>query len=255
MRLPDTHIHEHDPCLQCGYSLHSLAHGQSCPECGKPVGQSRKERRMARRRGQAQSAMLKKMKRWAYNAIAVVGFTVGMTIFILELSTLRVSCRDFCPQTFHVRERTWHEVPFARWKMTGETVAARGRLSVGDALVKHGWLADSDDGRQWHAVDFPMHIMTPRRSDIRFRGFFLKVNGKAGDLLVKWTDEHPVQAQMLWPALLRELNAGRPESPFVADSLLYQACLRDSVTAKPKEFQRMIDDLIQARQPAGGVLP
>ena len=182
-------------------------------------------------------------KRWlaiaGWSLLAVLGAT--LLVFIATVTFGAVHGTEFCPQTFERRSYSYYELPILGIQLTGERhedLTGPTELEITSQKYIAPYAGAKKD---WHVL-------------VGSRGTRVRRPGNAGILMmyldamdnenyhrwVAWSQDHQVQAHVLWPAVqrlaLHELYVDVPDLFDLAKVIDY-----------PQELQQQLNQALAAR--------
>ena len=172
-------------------------------------------------------------------ALLVLGFLATM-IFGNVMGT------EFCPHTFERRGFAFREIPF-----TGIQISSIDRRTdsglVELYIIKQGYIVpDQTEPKTWHLLNLRRFRGTYAEGDAELlMKYFDAENDKKEYAWLKWSEDHPKLAKVLWPAVAKAAQDGHylivPDLFTIARS-----------TKDPVELQKRLDGaLAEVAKPAG----
>jgi hypothetical protein len=171
-------------------------------------------------------------------ALLILGFLATMIFGI-------VTGTEFCPHTFERRGFAFREIPF-----TGIQISSISRDTdsglVELYVIKQGYIVpDQTEPKTWHLLSLRRFRGTYAEGDAELLMKYLDAqNDKDEYAWLKWSEDHPKLAKVLWPAVAKAAQNGN--YLIVPDLFKFARSTKD-----PVELQKKLDaTLAKVAKPA-----
>jgi hypothetical protein len=137
-----------------------------------------------------------------WTLLGLLGATLAL--FVLTVTFGAVHGTEFCPQTFQRRTYSLYELPIIGIQVTGirrEDVSQAAELFI--ASHKYITLPPSGATEDWHIIQGSRGSNTSRGDAGILMQYLDATDGQDYHRWVKWSEEHPKLAPILWPAVQR----------------------------------------------------
>jgi hypothetical protein len=137
-----------------------------------------------------------------WSVLALLGATLA--VFVLTVTFGAVHGTEFCPQTFQRRTYSLYELPLIGIQVTGirrEDVSQAAELFI----TSHKYITVPTAGAQedWHIITGSRGTATSRGDASILMQYLDATDSEDYHRWVKWSEEHPKLAPILWPAVQR----------------------------------------------------
>jgi hypothetical protein len=184
--------------------------------------------------------------RWVGKVVMAIAATLALLVvaFLATMIFGIVMGTEFCPHTFERRGFAFREIPF-----TGIQISSIDRRTdtgiVELYIIKQGYIVpDQTEPKSWHLLSLRRFRGTYAEGDAELLMKYLDAqNDKEEYAWLKWSEDHPQLAKVLWPAVAKAAQDGN--YLIVPDLFTFARSTKD-----PVKLQKKVDaTLAKAAQP------
>src|SRR6185436_14167811 len=176
-------------------------------------------------------------RRWVGKIVMTVAATLALLVvgFLATMIFGIVTGTEFCPHTFERRGFAFREIPF-----TGIQISSISRDTdsgiVELYIIKQGYIVpDQTEPKTWHLLSLRRFRGTYAEGDAELLMKYLDAqNDKEEYAWLKWSEDHPKLAKVLWPAVAKAAQNGN--YLIVPDLFTFARSTKD-----PVELQKKLD--------------
>jgi hypothetical protein len=186
-------------------------------------------------------------RRWMGKIVITIAATLALLIlgFLATMIFGIVTGTEFCPHTLERRGFAFREIPF-----TGIQISSISRDTdsgiVELYIIKQGYIVpDQTEPKTWHLLSLRRFRGTYAEGDAELLMKYLDAqNDKEEYAWLKWSEDHPKLAKVLWPAVAKAAQDGN--YLIVPDLFTFARSTKD-----PVELQKKLDaTLAKVAKPA-----
>ena len=182
-------------------------------------------------------------RRWVGKIVMTIAGTVALLFlgFLLTMIFGIVEGTEFCPHTFERRGFAFREIPF-----TGIQISSIDRrVDTGIVelhVIQMGYIVpDHTEPKTWHLLSLKRFRGTYATGDAELLMKYLDAqNDKEEYAWLKWSEDHPKLAKVLWPAVAKAAQAD--DYLVVPDLFSFARSTND-----PVELQKKLDAALAKR--------